>query len=85
MKTALVIIDMQNGFINENTKELIPKIVNLAKNGNFDKVIGTRYINNQNTACYIDEHFDDCFTGTKSCKLVSEIHILVGITILRTY
>ena len=26
MKTALIIIDMQNGFINENTKELIPKI-----------------------------------------------------------
>lgn len=73
MKTALIIIDMQNGFINENTKELVPKIVNLAKNGNFDKVIGTRYINNQNTACYIYEHFDNCFAETKSCNLVSEI------------
>mgnify|MGYP004714062809 CR=1 FL=1 len=31
MKTALIIIDMQNGFMNENTKHLVPKIVNFVK------------------------------------------------------
>lgn len=55
MKTILFIIDMQKGFINENTKHLVPKIVDFVKNNKFHLVIGTRYVNNENTACHIYE------------------------------
>lgn len=73
MKTALIIIDMQKGFINENTKHLAPKIVNFAKKRDFDLVIGTRYINSNYTACHIYEGWDDCWEGSESAELVQEI------------
>lgn len=69
MKTALIIIDMQNGFMNENTKHLVPKIVNFVKGQSFDLVIGTRYINTSYTACHI-------FEGSESAELVPEIESL---------
>ena len=55
MKTILFIIDMQKGFMNENTKHLVPKIVNFVNKYHFDLVIGTRYVNNENTSCHIYE------------------------------
>lgn len=73
MKTALIIIDMQKGFINENTKHLAPKIVNFAKKQDFDLVVGTRYINSNYTACHIYEGWNDCWEGSESAELVPEI------------
>ena len=61
MKTALI--------MNENTKHLIPKIVNFVKGQSFDLVIGTRYINTSYTACHI-------FEGSESAELVPEIESL---------
>ena len=73
MKTALIIIDMQNGFMNENTKHLVPKIVDFVKEQSFDLVIGTRYINSNYTACHIYEGWDGCWEGNESAELVPEI------------
>lgn len=39
MKTALIIIDMQKGFINENTEHLVPKIVKFVREKDFSLVI----------------------------------------------
>tara|TARA_Y100000310_G_C20529266_1_gene737621 strand:- start:448 stop:957 length:510 start_codon:yes stop_codon:yes gene_type:complete len=45
MKNALVVIDMQKGFMNENTKHIIPKIESLIKKNLFDYVLFTQFIN----------------------------------------
>lgn len=89
MKTILFIIDMQKGFMNENTKHLVPKIVDFVKNNKFHLVIGTRYVNNENTACHIYEGLGGCWEVLRiqnlylrlesfAIWLFQSIHILVG-------
>ena len=45
MKTALVVIDVQNYFVNEKTKELPAKIATYIRNNKFDFVLFTQFIN----------------------------------------
>lgn len=45
MKKALVIIDMQNGFMNKYTRPLIPKIKRLLKRKLFPHTIFTKFVN----------------------------------------
>ncbi len=45
MKNALIVTDMQNGFINENTKQIISKIKSLIEKNLFDYVTFTQFIN----------------------------------------
>lgn len=45
MKTFLLVIDIQQGFINENTRETKNRIDELIKNRTFDVVIATVYQN----------------------------------------
>ena len=73
MKNALVIIDVQNGFINDNDKEVITKIVEYSNKNHFDHIVATAYINNYNTACHIFEHWDECMAGTFSAEIVPAI------------
>lgn len=50
MKNILIIIDVQNGFIqDDNTAEVVRKLKDLLYLGLFDVVIGTRYINAPNS------------------------------------
>lgn len=51
MKKLLLVIDMQKGFINENTNFLIDKIRDLLNNDYFDKIAFTKFIN------YSDSYF----------------------------
>lgn len=75
MKTALVIIDMQNGFINKSTEHLVGEMVAfIEKNkGRFDDIVGTRYMNNENTACYRFEGWKECMEGSKEAEMVPEL------------
>ena len=77
MKKCLVIVDMQNGFINEHTEHLIDKITRYACTGDFSHVVATRYINNEDTACYKFEGWKDCMEGTESAELVPKINEIV--------
>ena len=81
MKTILFIIDMQKGFMNENTKHLVPKIIDFVNKYHFDLVIGTRYVNNENTSCHIYEGWDGCWEGTEDSELVPEIRKLCDMVI----
>lgn len=47
MKTALIIIDVQNGFISENTKDIPDKIVSYLENNNFDFILFTQFVNSE--------------------------------------
>lgn len=49
MNSLLLVIDMQEAFINKNTEYLIEKINNLISSKIYDKVIFTRFINKENS------------------------------------
>ena len=66
-----LIIDMQNGFINNFTEDLIPKILDFqAKIGDSVLTAGTRYVNHEHTACYMFEGWKSCMAGTKEAEVV---------------
>lgn len=45
MKSLLLVIDLQNAFINKYTQELPNKIKNIIENKQYDKIAFTRFIN----------------------------------------
>jgi Amidases related to nicotinamidase len=49
MTSCLLLIDVQEGFITEETKHVIPRIEELLKNERFDHVAATRFINSENS------------------------------------
>ena len=49
MKTALVVIDVQNYFVNDKTKNLPDKIANFIENNKFDYVLFTQFINEKDS------------------------------------
>ena len=73
MKTCLIIIDMQKGFINEHTRDLVAPLVNFLENKKFDSVVATRYINTLETACYILEEWKSCMEGSDDTEILPEI------------
>lgn len=83
MNTALVIIDIQEGFINENTANLPNKIVDFVKSNKFNLVIGTKYVNNRYTACHKFEGWNGCWEGSDESKLVDVIEDICDIVITK--
>lgn len=49
MKTALIVIDVQNYFVNENSQQLPQKIKKFIEKNSFDYVLFTQFINNKNS------------------------------------
>lgn len=79
-KSALIVVDMQMGFMNEHTEYLENKIASYIDNRSFDIIIGTKYINNEKTACYIFEGWKECMDGTVDTYLVPKISSRVNVT-----
>lgn len=75
---ALVIIDMQKGFINDKTAHLPNLILDYANTHHFDHILGTAYINNENTACYIFEKWYKCMEGSEEAEIVPELKPIIG-------
>ena len=48
-KNALIVIDVQNYFVNENTKILPQKITKFIKNNKFDFVLFTKFVNKEDS------------------------------------
>lgn len=44
-KTALLIIDVQNGFLSARTQKVLPRIHQLIDSGDFDLIIATKFFN----------------------------------------
>ena len=76
----LLVIDLQNGFINENTilsKETIKELIDSNK---YDKVLFTRFINDENNPTYkklnykgcIDEDSKKICINTKDNKIIDK-------------
>ena len=49
MNSLLLVIDLQNAFINKNTRNLPSKIEKIIKNNQYDKIVFTRFINFDNS------------------------------------
>lgn len=74
MKICLVIVDLQNGFINENTAHLPHKIAEFINSHDcFDSIVATRYCNTSETACFKFGGWKECMSGTFASELVSDI------------
>ena len=69
-----LIIDMQNGFINNFTEDLVPKIRDFQEKINdFVITAGTRYVNHEHTACYLFEGWKSCMEGSAEVEIVAEL------------
>ena len=49
LRKMLVVVDLQRSFINENTEFIIDKIKKLVNSNEFDKVIFTKFVNNEDS------------------------------------
>lgn len=45
MKDGLVLIDMQNGFISENTEKIVGRVVKMLEGAHFSFVMATQFVN----------------------------------------
>lgn len=72
-KDLLLVIDLQNEFINSCTKPLVGKIKNLLQIKNFDFVVFTRFVNSTNNPTFAR-------LGWKGCMDEESIKICVDTT-----
>jgi nicotinamidase-related amidase len=59
----LLIIDLQNEFINENTNQSIDKIHRLIEKKQYDKICFTRFINDENNPTYTRLNWKGCLSN----------------------
>lgn len=59
-KNALVIIDVQNYFVNEHTKTLPQKIRKLIQTNDFNYIIFSKYVNNLKSNHYNIFKWEEC-------------------------
>jgi len=60
MRKLLLIIDVQNDFINDNTKDYVAKIEKLINSNKFDDIVFTKFINNENSKWYKELNYKGC-------------------------
>ena len=70
---CLLIVDVQNGFINEHTRHLPGAIAQFIQTHSFGSVIATAYCNTPSNACFRLGGWTDCMENTPSAELVPEI------------
>mgnify|MGYP002617402515 FL=1 len=63
MKKMLVVVDLQRSFINENTEFIIDKIKKLVNSNEFDKVIFTKFVNNEDSIYVSKLNYKGCLTN----------------------
>ena len=60
MNKLLLVVDVQNAFINDNTKHILNKISNLIDNSDYNTVIFTRFINDENSIYHKKLNYRRC-------------------------
>ena len=60
MKKLLLVIDVQNDFINDNTRVILPKIEKLVNAREFDDIAFTRFINDVDSNWYKKLNYKGC-------------------------
>ena len=62
MNRLLLVIDVQNDFINEHTKNILTKIKELVDSNKHDLTAFTRFINDENSIWYKKLNYKGCMT-----------------------
>ena len=62
MSNLLLVIDVQNDFINENTKEYVDKIQKLVNSNVYENVAFTKFINSEDSLWYKKLNYKGCLT-----------------------
>lgn len=62
MRKLLLVIDVQNDFINAETKEYVDKIQNLIDSQTYDEVAFTKFINNKDSLWFKKLNWNGCMT-----------------------
>ena len=62
MNRCLLVIDVQNDFINEHTKNILTKIKELVDSNKYDLTAFTRFINDENSIWYKKLNYKGCMT-----------------------
>ena len=60
MKKLLLVLDVQNDFINDNTKDYVTKIEELIVSNKYDEIVFTKFINNENSKWYKELNYKGC-------------------------
>jgi len=63
MNTALVVIDVQNYFVNNKTKSLPTRIASFIRTSRFDYVLFTQFVNNENSNFVKLLNWRKCFSS----------------------
>ena len=62
MNKLLLVIDLQNDFVNDNTKYIVDKIDKLINSNNYENIVFTRFINNEDSIWYKTLKYKGCMT-----------------------
>lgn len=72
-KQALLIIDMQRGFMNEHTQVIINNIQELCLDNKFDFVVATRFIQHSDSQFDLALHWNEMPSGSRNTEFVDGI------------
>lgn len=73
-KAMIVVIDMQNGFMDELTEGLDERQLSFLQNISPEvPVIGTCYVNHEHTPCYVFEGWKDCMEGSRDAEILDSL------------
>ena len=62
MSNLLLVIDVQNDFVNENTKEYVDKIQKLVNSNDYENIAFTKFINSKDSLWYKKLNYEGCLT-----------------------
>lgn len=72
MNSLLLVIDMQEAFINENTEHLIEKVEKLIHSNHYNYVVFTRFINTSDSRYVRELNYDGCLGEDKTLVISSD-------------
>lgn len=58
----LLVIDLQNDFVNKNTEPILDKIKSLINSNEYENIAFTKFINSENSMFYNDLQYKGCLT-----------------------
>lgn len=80
----LLVIDVQNGFMNANTKQIPEDLIKHINNYNYDLIIATRFINKVDSLYQTQLNMKEMTMLSPKTKLVNGIVELADIVIMRS-
>ena len=79
MNKLLLVIDVQNDFINNNTKMTMQKIQDLINSHEYKNIVFTKFINNETSIWYKKLNYKGCLTEEgRNIPIDTEKHLVIN-------